>query len=683
MNKIKAQKNLNIQKCEKILKELNENNKNDFYEIENIIRKDNTEEIFILTYLKLIEKFNGKNLENEFDRYMHILSKESINKNFPQFNDKKVSSSDLFFNIYNKILNYRKNDDSYKKVQFYKELVYINPKYDNIRGFTDYEKNKELAIYFLVIRIKVGIIKHIKKIEDFFINNDDPLIKMQKLIKNDAEIFKKVERYEIYNTGEEPSDEEKEKYKIMKKSNNNYNDDDFIEQCNENIILISKIYSQDFLIYFENLKTFLSKIKINFDKRFQNIKNLTNEDFGLLIDFCFFLVHYDFKSKSLNFYIKKWNNTFYQSREFIKTFLERISFKNKYYLENDDLIMEEYDDILKQVNIKRIKDIDKYSINCIVSDLINNEILNEFPDIDTSNYIKSESIINYYTIENYLKFDSTKEIYINKIWNIFKDYIITIFTSKTIKSAFLKICEELKIVDYYDFLNKNELEIILNRTRFFQFSTDIIGLTEPLFFLNLLFYRGMIESYPESWSKLLNLSLYIVIQEQEILGHLNVRIQNYFSQNEISSPITESKDKFEIITINDFIEKTLYGKRINQMNFNEILYILDVENYNLDLDVFKNNFISTKKDKYTPSKFLSDLLTSLNITIPGEINIFKSLNINTHLIGKFSSNNDLFLNRGSHTDYFHPKKESNSLQDVLDYYNKNYAKLIENDKSKK
>ena len=89
MNKIEEKKIENIQKCEKILKGLSEDNKNELNEIEDIIRKDNTEEIFILTYLKLIEKFNKNNLETHFEKYAHILSKETINNNFPQFNDKK------------------------------------------------------------------------------------------------------------------------------------------------------------------------------------------------------------------------------------------------------------------------------------------------------------------------------------------------------------------------------------------------------------------------------------------------------------------------------------------------------------------------------------------------------------------------------------------------------------------
>ena len=206
MNKIIAKKDSNIRKCEKILNEINSgDNKNNLSEIEDIMRKDNSEQIFILTFLKLIETLNKENLEDQFDKYIHILSKDSINQNFPKFNHKKVSSVKLFSDIFDKILNLKNFDKSLEKVQFYNDLIYIDSKLDNIRGFTNYEKNKELSIYILVTQIKKGIAKHIKKIEDFTVNNDDILIKMQRQLIKDAEIFKKVGKLLTKNSGERPN----------------------------------------------------------------------------------------------------------------------------------------------------------------------------------------------------------------------------------------------------------------------------------------------------------------------------------------------------------------------------------------------------------------------------------------------------------------------------------------------
>ena len=681
MNKIEEKKIENIQKCEKILKGLSEDNKNELNEIEDIIRKDNTEEIFILTYLKLIEKFNKNNLETHFEKYAHILSKETINNNFPQFNDKKKPSSVLFSNTLNQIMKYKNTNIPFQKIDYYNELVYINPKYDNIRGFTSYEKNKELAIYILVTRIKNGIIKHIKKICNFDVINDDPLIQFQNQLIEKAEIFRKVDIYNKFKIGEKPPDKENEIYELIKKNNNNYNADDSIKQYKENISLYSKICSKDFSEYFDNFRSFIYNIKGNFYKRFPNILNLSNEDFGLLTDFCFFLEQHDFNAKTLNFYINKWNNTFYQTREYIVDILKKISSKNKYYLDNDDFIIEKHVHESKEINIKRIKDINKYSIDCIIDYLVKDKFSDENQDTDISNYSKNESIIDYYNIEEYLKFDSTKEIYLNKIWDVIKEYIIKIFTSKTIKSALRKICEDLKIVEYYDFLEKDELEIILKRTRFFQFVSEVLGLTEPSFFLDFVFYRGKISSYPDKCSKLLNLSMYTVTQENEILGHLNIRIQNYLAKNEVSSPISESIDNFGNKTnkpeSGDHIEKMLYGRQINQLNFNEVLYILDVENYNQELDEFRENFMNLRntKDKYKYSQSLSILLESLNLSIGNNINYYNYSNLNKDLIGKFSFVDDAFSIRRGHTDYFHPPKERNPLQNVLDDYRKNYSNI--------
>ena len=309
-----------------------------------------------MTYLKLIEKFNKDNLKTYFNKYTHILSKETINKNFPQFNSEKQSSSSLFLNTLEKILKYKNTNISFLEIAFYNDLVYINPEYDDIRGFTNYEKNKELAIFILVIRIKNGIIKHIKKIANFTVNNDDPLIKKQYELIKEAEIFKKVEQYnKNKKIGEKPPDEEIKIYELIKKNNNNYNANESIKQYKENISLISKINSEDCSIYFESFGSFWDNLKVNFKKRFPNIENLTNEDFGLLMDFCFFLEQHSFDDKTLNFYINKWNNTFFQPREYIEDILKKISSKNKYYLENDDLIIEKHVHESKQIKIKRIK----------------------------------------------------------------------------------------------------------------------------------------------------------------------------------------------------------------------------------------------------------------------------------------------------------------------------------------
>jgi len=72
-----------------------------------------------------------------------------------------------------------------------------------------------------------------------------------------------------------------------------------------------------------------------------------------------------------------------------------------------------------------------------------------------------------------------------------------------------------------------------------------------------------------------------VTQEHEILGHLNLRLQNYLFNEQKSSPIIDYKE----LSINekkgpesgDAVEILLYGQNITELSFNEMLFLLDLE----------------------------------------------------------------------------------------------------------
>ena len=114
--------------------------------------------------------------------------------------------------------------------------------------------HKELAIYYLFKKIKEGIIKYINKIKNYEINEEDILIKIQQSIINK-------------------------------------------EKTDEAAIKVN--------------------IKSDFENKFNDIENLSDNDFGLLMDFIFFLEFFDFKSDEVYFYINKWKNTFIQSKDYI------------------------------------------------------------------------------------------------------------------------------------------------------------------------------------------------------------------------------------------------------------------------------------------------------------------------------------------------------------------------------
>ena len=163
-------------------------------------------------------------------------------------------------------------------------------------------------------------------------------------------------------------------------------------------------------------------------------------------------------------------------------------------------------------------------------------IINREKPNDDKYYTVNKKIINKYRFEKHLKFDSINKLYIFQKKEIWENHLIKIFTSITIKSVFQELCKKIcKNIKYQDFLNEKDLKKILERSRIFQFSTGFLGLTEPTFFLYYEYYRGLIHLYGEDCSKLLNYSEIQVTKEHEILGHINVRVQNYISDMEITS----------------------------------------------------------------------------------------------------------------------------------------------------
>ena len=134
------------------------------------------------------------------------------------------------------------------------------------------------------------------------------------------------------------------------------------------------------------------------------------------------------------------------------------------------------------------------------------------------------------------------------------------------------------------FLNEKDLKSILKRSKAFQFRMGYLGFIEPKLFMNFIYYGGLIDTYSENISKLLNLCMNQVTQENQILGNLNIILQNYILEKEISSPYLEyignSGNKINNLNPCEYIERLLYYRSMIQPYYNEMLFILDEENYN-------------------------------------------------------------------------------------------------------
>ena len=229
-------------------------------------------------------------------------------------------------------------------------------------------------------------------------------------------------------------------------------------------------------------------------------------------------------------------------------------------------------------------------------------------------------------------------------------------------------------------MNEDDLKGILERSRIFQFSTDFLGITEPTFFLVYEYYRGEIFSYGEDCSKLLNFSEIQVTKEHEVLGHINIRLQNYISEKKITSPYIESSNnssnKNEKKESGEYIENLLYGRNMTIFTFNELLFILDAENYNVEYEEFQKAFKQCNSEPYKTSQYLSNLLKELDINIKREYQNLGLLIVNASLVNKVSSDNNYISYHKSHT-HLHRPKISETTQKIIDsiyndFFNKSY-----------
>ena len=289
-------------------------------------------------------------------------------------------------------------------------------------------------------------------------------------------------------------------------------------------------------------------------------------------------------------------------------------------------------------------------------------------------------MIDEFIIENCLKFDSFNELYINKIRKNWEEYLLKIFKSKTIKTSFDKICKTVYgNNNYYDFLNDTDLMQIFKRSRIFQFKTDFLGITSENYFLDYEYYRGYINSYGENLSKLLNLCINKIIKEHEIFGHLNIRLQDYISKEEIKSPYVNKKDEssktIKKRESGDFFENLLYGQHLTHLTFNEMLFILDLENYNVDYKQFRANFEKCNIGTYKSSKTLEDFLKSVNISINDNIKNEGLFTVNEGIVNRSSLDGKISFNCKSHT-HLHPPEVSDYIQKIIDEVENKYLNFI-------
>ena len=67
------------------------------------------------------------------------------------------------------------------------------------------------------------------------------------------------------------------------------------------------------------------------------------------------------------------------------------------------------------------------------------------------------------------------------------------------------------------------------------------------------------------------------------------------------------------------IEYLLFGNRISSFTIYQLLYILDVKNYDKDIENFRNDFININSKNFSPSDDLLKMLKENNIDLGKEL----------------------------------------------------------------
>lgn len=674
MNKIREAKEKLKAQFKKIEEKGENVEYNDLNAIEKIISKDNTEPMFIIFYLQLIEKFEKDKYDEKIKKYLPFLSIEDINKHFPSYLNLKTDSSKLFEILFDKIKSFKRDWFLMLKINYFNELSDFKNDDIIIKGVLEYSSNKNLFLYNLFRRIINGIIQHINTFKNFKPTENDFLIKMLEKEIKEANVYLKAEKLKSNNLNLEEilSKEEQDIYKRLI-NKEDYDANKAIKESEKKIELINKINTKDFTLYFTHFKEFLKETKKNFDLRFKNINNLEQKDISLFIDFCFFLESYNFERDLTKFYIDKWNDTFCQTKESIKKITEKNSKAKmlEYQLIDKDMAIIKYDHSEQIKDITYIKNIEKYSINCVINHFQQKIHISEENSIqyNTNEYKEIKTYIDYST-EKFLKFDSNEELYINKIWGFYEDYLVQIFTSKAMKTAVEQMFADLKINNCYDLLNADDIKGILQRSKFYGFESNNFGFTDPLLLIDFAYYKGLIESYGEEISKLFNFCLYQIIQEHEILGHIEIGMQDYILEQEVKSPKLDYIDMSDTNKIvkdyesGEYIERLLYGESIQQLSYNKILFLLDVENYNVNYNEFRENFQKCDKSVYKKSESLEQFLAKIKIKLEPKYCGFLPIMINRGLVGKSMQNNNLFLYQRKHT-HLHPSNDDNNILKLI------------------
>ena len=336
-------------------------------------------------------------------------------------------------------------------------------------------------------------------------------------------------------------------------------------------------FGTKFYDYIINFSNFMNKIYDNFLRRFKDNKIFENSseddekktstqdiDLNLFTDFVFFIRSYNFEKEEIKFYSEYWNDSFIH----IPFNSIKPQFKDFSFLK-----------INNNLEVNNIKDKTTFTINNI-DDYCIEPLLYYICYL----YYQSDHQINVCNLNKYIRMDRYNSVsFIKTHWDEISAYFCEILCSPVIISIFNEMILKYDSFKSHLFLNEDEIKKIINNIRFFNFDSDFTGDTQGR--IMMVYVTGIINTtYEPDINKLVYLSTLLIVLVNEIVGHVNVRYQNFLNKNEkkFLSPKPEFESDYSKKRkkeSGEFIEGALFGDYKCQMTLREILFILDKRNY--------------------------------------------------------------------------------------------------------
>ena len=552
---------------------------------------DNTIEVVIFEYLKiqkeLLSDTEEKSFKKQLSKYECCIDKAKLNKEFGTTNK---SYKELINDLLLCLRKYYQTNNIEENVKIMKELGDKTAQDYRNTSPIDYKDNLELYFYALYYYFYSAI-------QSSYDNNlaKDDIVK-----KYSEEINEQIKKLKSSNKSE-INDE----IKLIKTSDKSKVDEK-VEMLQEQLKYIPLIYGT-YGKYLFNISYFIDETYEKFNKRFENFKLNEEKELFLYENYLFFLTNFPFHVDiAIRNYIHIWNDTF----EDLKI-VEKIDIVKNFSKDGKNFsITGNKLNVSNKLNKKYIiENIDDYSLKPLLEYL---NLINHVPDlIELNEFLK---------IDKYMG-----SLYIKKIWDTWESFLIKLFTSNVVKTLFDKMFKKKGSEDKlnpYHFIDENVIKLIINKVKYFIFPSHFEGMTIGKTLSIYLNGNPFEIKDDKTLSKLDYLSHNVKSNLHEIIGHLNVRIQYYLTKDKrYLSPKPQNPSRQALQRkgkeAGEFLEEILFGAFAGALELEQMLYILDIKNYDKQLDKFREDFIKWGKEKEYPiSEELKTFLSKLDIDSP-------------------------------------------------------------------